>query len=343
MGTAGAVVVYGATGHTGRFVVAELRRRGLATVASGRDAARLEELAAEWGDVAVRPATVDDAGSLDRALAGAAAVVNCAGPFAVTAGPLVEAALRAGIPYVDVAAEIEANVQTFAEHADAAREAGVAVVPAMAFYGGLGDLLATAAMGEWTTADAAHVAYGLNSWHPTPGTRVAGQVSHQRRAGRRVRFADGELRYHDDEVVEQDWDFPAPLGERRVIAEFTMADVVTLPSHLAVPEVRTYMTVEAARDLAAEATPAPEAVDALGRSDQTFVVDVVVAAGGVERRAAARGQDIYAITAPLAVEAVRRILAGETRTTGVASAGAMFDAADFLRALSPYLAVELPH
>ncbi|MFD5918942.1 saccharopine dehydrogenase family protein [Kitasatospora sp. NPDC058201] len=343
MGTAGAVVVYGATGHTGRFVVAELRRRGLTTVASGRDAARLEELAAEWGDVAVRPATVDDAGSLDRALAGAAAVVNCAGPFAVTAGPLVEAALRAGIPYVDVAAEIEANVQTFAEHADAAREAGVAVVPAMAFYGGLGDLLATAAMGEWTTADAAHVAYGLNSWHPTPGTRVAGQVSHQRRAGRRVRFAEGELRYHDDEVVEQDWDFPAPLGERRVIAEFTMADVVTLPSHLAVPEVRTYMTVEAARDLAAEATPAPEAVDALGRSDQTFVVDVVVAAGGVERRATARGQDIYAITAPLAVEAVRRILAGETRTTGVASAGAMFDAADFLRALSPYLAVELPH
>ncbi|MFD5084292.1 saccharopine dehydrogenase NADP-binding domain-containing protein [Kitasatospora sp. NPDC058406] len=343
MGTAGAVVVYGATGHTGRFVVAELRRRGLATVASGRDAARLEELAAEWGDVAVRPATVDDAGSLDRALAGAAAVVNCAGPFAVTAGPLVEAALRAGIPYVDVAAEIEANVQTFAEHADAAREAGVAVVPAMAFYGGLGDLLATAAMGEWTTADAAHVAYGLNSWHPTPGTRVAGQVSHQRRAGRRVRFAEGELRYHDDEVVEQDWDFPALLGERRVIAEFTMADVVTLPSHLAVPEVRTYMTVEAARDLAAEATPAPEAVDALGRSDQTFVVDVVVAAGGVERRATARGQDIYAITAPLAVEAVRRILAGETRTTGVASAGAMFDAADFLRALSPYLAVELPH
>ncbi|MEE1828714.1 saccharopine dehydrogenase NADP-binding domain-containing protein [Streptomyces sp. BE20] len=343
MGTAGAVVVYGATGHTGRFVVAELRRRGLTTVASGRDAARLEELAAEWGDVAVRPATVDDAGSLDRALAGAAAVVNCAGPFAVTAGPLVEAALRAGIPYVDVAAEIEANVQTFAEHADAAREAGVAVVPAMAFYGGLGDLLATAAMGEWTTADVAHVAYGLNSWHPTPGTRVAGQVSHQRRAGRRVRFAESGLRYHDDEVVEQDWDFPAPLGERRVIAEFTMADVVTLPSHLAVPEVRTYMTVEAARDLAAEATPAPEAVDALGRSDQTFVVDVVVAAGGVERRATARGQDIYAITAPLAVEAVRRILAGETRTTGVASAGAMFDAADFLRALSPYLAVELPH
>ena len=103
-------------------------------------------LAAEWGEVAVRPATVDDPDSLDRALAGAAAVINCAGPFAVTAGPVVEAALRAGIPYVDVAAEIEANASMFADYAEAP-EGDIPVVPAMAFYGGLGDLLVTAAHG----------------------------------------------------------------------------------------------------------------------------------------------------------------------------------------------------
>ncbi len=343
MGTTAAVVVYGATGHTGRFVVAELRRRGIATVLSGRDAVALGKLAEERADPVVRPATVDDPHSLDRALADAAAVINCAGPFAVTAGPVVEAALRAGIPYVDVAAEIEANVAMFADHADAARRADTPVVPAMAFYGGLGDLLVTAAMGEWTGADVAHVAYGLTSWHPTPGTRIAGQVSNQRRAGRRVRFAGGALRYHDDNPVEQDWQFPGPLGRRRVIAEFTMADVVTVPSHLAVSEVRTYMTVEAARDLAGTDTPAPTPVDALGRSDQIFAVDVLVRAGDVERRVTAHGQDIYAISAPLAVEAVQRILAGQTRSSGVASAGAMFDAADFLRALAPHLSVEFRH
>lgn len=342
MSTTGAVVVYGATGHTGRFVVAELRRRGMAVVISGRDATRLEALAAAWPGALVRPAGVDDAGALDRALDGAAAVINCAGPFAVTGGPVVEAALRAGIPYVDVAAEIEANVAMFADHAEAARKSETPVVPAMAFYGGLGDLLVTAAMGEATEAESAHIAYGLSSWRPTAGTRTAGQVSHERRAGRRVRFADGALQYHDDQPWEQDWLFPEPLGRRSVIAEFTMADVVTVPSHLAVSEVRTHMAVEAARDLAGEDTPAPEAVDALGRSDQTFVVDVVVRAGGVERRATAAGQDIYAITAPLAVEAVQRILSGRTRTTGMASAGAMFDAADFLHSLAPYLTVELP-
>jgi len=288
----------------------------------------------------VRPATVDDPGSLDRALAGAAAVINTAGPFAVTAGPVLEAALRAGIPYVDVAAEIEANASTFATAAQVAGQ--IPVVPAMAFYGGLGDLLVTAAMAEWTAADEVHVAYGLSSWRPTAGTRVAGEVSHERRAGRRVRFTGGVLEYHDEKPSEEDWAFPEPLGKRSVIAGFTMADVVTVPSHLAVPEVRTYMSVEAARDLASAETPAPEAVDASGRSDQTFVVDVMVRAGGIERRATATGQDIYAVTAPLAVEAVSRILDGRTRTTGIASAGAMFDAADFLHALAPHISVDLP-
>jgi saccharopine dehydrogenase-like protein len=335
------VTVFGAYGHTGRFVVAELRERGFVPVLSGRDAGKLEALAAAHPGLETRPASVDDPGSLDRALAGSAAVINCAGPFATTAAPVIEAALRAGIPYVDVAAEIEANADTFAHFADRARAAGAVIVPAMAFFGGLGDLLATAAMGDWTAADEAHVAYGLSSWHPTEGTRVAGQVSRGRRNGQRVRFANGRLEYRTDSPPTLKWSFPDPMGTREVIGEFTMADVVTIPSHLPIPEVCTYMAVEAARDLSAPDTPAPAAADERGRSAQTFLVDVVVRSGGSERRAVASGQDIYAITAPLAVEAVARILSGRTRTVGVASAGEIFDAPDFLRALSPHLSVEL--
>src|SRR5271156_1020508 len=36
------------------------------------------------------PYTVDDPASLDRALSGAVAVINCAGPFIDTAGPVVD-------------------------------------------------------------------------------------------------------------------------------------------------------------------------------------------------------------------------------------------------------------
>jgi hypothetical protein len=334
------VTVYGAYGHTGRFVVAHLRERGFVPVLAGRDAGRLEALAAGHPGLEVRPAAVDAPVSLDDALAGAAAVVNCAGPFATTAAPVVEAALRARIPYVDVAAEIEANDDTFTRYADQARRAGAVVVPAMAFYGGLGDLLATAAMGDWTAADEAHIAYGLSGWEPTRGTRVAGRVSAERRGGRRVRFTGGRLRYHDDELSTVLWPFPEPLGSRPVVSEFTMADVVTLPSHLTVPEVRTYMTTEAAGGVASPDTPAPTPVDERGRSAQTFVVDVVVRRGTAERRAVARGQDIYAVTAPLAVEAVDRVLTGRARTTGVASAGALFDAPDFLDALAPHIVWE---
>jgi hypothetical protein len=120
-----------------------------------------------------------------------------------------------------------------------------------------------------------------------------------------------------------------------------MADVVTVPSHLDIPEVRTYMTANAAADLSAAAS-APVAVDDRGRSAQTFVVDVLVRSGATVRRAVAAGQDIYAVSAPLAVEAVDRILTGRVRTTGVASAGAAFDAPDFLRAMSAHLSLHVP-
>ncbi|OXS37060.1 saccharopine dehydrogenase family protein [Streptomyces sp. XY006] len=340
MGPGQTVAVFGAYGHTGRFVVAELRERGFVPVLSGRDAERLRKLAHETG-LDARPASVDDAASLDRALAGTAAVINCAGPFAATAAPVIEAALRAGIPYLDVAAEIEANLDTFAHFADRAREAGAVVVPAMAFFGGLGDLLATAALGDWTSADEAHIAYGLNSWHPTTGTRTSGAVSRQRRDGRRLSYSGGRLEYRDDAPPTLEWAFPRPLGRRAVIGEFTMADVVTLPSHLEIPAVCTYMTVEAARDIAAADTPEPAPVDERGRSAQTFLVDVVVRAGGAERRAVARGRDIYAVTAPLVVEALDRVLTGRTCAVGVVSAGEIFDAPDFLRALSRHIEVEL--
>lgn len=341
MSTGRTVAVYGAYGHTGRFVVAELLDRGFVPVLSGRDPVKLRALAASYPGLDARPAAADDPAALDRALAGAAAVLNCAGPFATTAAPVIEAALRAGIPYLDVAAEIEASHDIFTRFADRAAAAGTLVVPSMAFFGGLGDLLVTAAMGDWTSADEAHVAYGLSNWHPTAGTRGAGVVSRQRRAGRRVVYTGGRLTYRTDAPPAQKWNFPEPMGIRSVIGEFSMADIVTVPSHLAVPEVRTYMTAEAAGQVSAPDTPEPSAVDGSGRSAQTFLVDVRVRSGGAERRAAVSGRDIYAVTAPLVVEAVQRVLTGGIRTVGVASAGAVFDAPAFLRALSAHLTLQL--
>ncbi|MFE2053571.1 saccharopine dehydrogenase family protein [Streptomyces sp. NPDC059459] len=335
------VAVFGAYGHTGRFVVAELIARGFVPVLCGRDRRALDELAHAHG-LQARVASAHDPASLDRALAGTAAVVNCAGPFAATTGPVIEASLRAGIPYLDVAAEIEANLDTYAHFRERARDASAVIVPAMAFFGGLGDLLATAAMGEWTTADEAHIAYALSDWHPTAGTRLSGAVSRERRGNVRLRYRGGQWEQRTDAAPTAQWDFPEPVGRRPVIAEFTMADVVTVPQHLAIPDVTTYMTAEAVRDVAAPDTPAPTPADESGRSGQTFLVDVVVRSGDTRRRATATGQDIYAVTAPLVVEALDRVLTGRVKAVGVTSAGEIFDAPDFLRALAPHVTVDLP-
>ncbi len=335
------VTVYGAYGHTGRFVVSELRKRGWTPILSGRDFDKLNAIGAAHSGLDIRPASVDDPASLDRALVGAAAVINCAGPFARTAAPVIEAALRTKIPYLDVAAEIEANADTFEQYARRARDAGIVIVPAMAFYGGLGDLLATAAMGDWSAADEICIAYALNSWKPTLGTRATSQVSKQRRGGRRVVFTNHRMEFRTDDAPILDWTFPAPIGTQAVVGEFTMADSITIPRHLRTPEIRTYMTVAAVKDLS-DPDLSPPAIDESGRSSQTFLVEVVARSGSVERRAVASGRDIYAITAPLVVEATERVVSGRAKTNGVVAAGEVFDARDFLRSLSPeHLSLEI--
>src|SRR5947199_8500843 len=87
------VTVFGAYGHTGRFVVSELRKRGFTPILSGRDAAKLKAAGKAHPGSEVRVATVNDSASLDRAMSGAVAVINCAGPFIDTA--------RAGVYGVD--------------------------------------------------------------------------------------------------------------------------------------------------------------------------------------------------------------------------------------------------
>src|SRR5437879_11756014 len=93
------VTVFGAYGHTGRFVVSELRKRGFTPILSGRDAAKLKAAGKAHPGSEVRVATVNDSASLDRAMSGAVAVINCAGPFIDTAGAAIGATARPSIDH----------------------------------------------------------------------------------------------------------------------------------------------------------------------------------------------------------------------------------------------------
>lgn len=242
------VLVYGAYGHTGRFVVAELLRQGLTPILSGRSPAGLDKVAGQFPGLEVRPATVDNSHSLENAVRGAGLVVNCAGPFLDTAVPVAAAAVRAEAHYLDVTAEQAAVQEVYRAHEKLGWSTDLAVIPAMAFYGGLADLLATAAAAGWETLDEITVAVGLDRWWPTEGTRNTGRRN----------------------------------------------------------------------------------------SATRLVVDVVVRRAEEERRISAAGRDIYAVTAPLVVEATRRLIDGRAKVQGAAAPGEVFDAADFLDALSPH-------
>jgi hypothetical protein len=323
------VTVFGAYGHTGRFVVSELRKRGFTPILSGRDAAKLKEAGNAHPELEVRVATVDDPASLDRALSGAVAVINCAGPFIDTAAPVIDAALRASIHYLDVAAEQAAVLAVFERFASAARDAGAVVAPAMAFYGGLGDLLATAAMGEWDAADEICIAVALDSWKPTRGTRLTGQ----RNPGRRFIFSNNRLERADPPPARK-WNFPPPFGEQEVVG-LSLAETITISRHLQTPEIRVYINLAPITDIRDPDTPAPTAADESGRSSQIFAMEAIARRGSAERRAAVRGRDIYAITAPIVVEAAHRVVNGLSKRTGVVAAGEAFAAQDFLMSLSP--------
>jgi NAD(P)-dependent dehydrogenase (short-subunit alcohol dehydrogenase family) len=323
------VTVFGASGHTGRFVVAELARRGWGAILAGRDPVKLRTLCAAYPATEVRIASVDDPSSLDRALDGAAAVLNCAGPFADTSVAVIEAALRARIHYLDVTAEQVIALGTFERFAERARSAGIVIAPAMAFYGGLSDLLVTAALRDWRAADEVTVAYALDSWQPTRGTRLTGQ-----RAGQRLIYASGQWQQPPDPPVTARWRFPCPFGAQDVVA-LPMIDAAMIARHIRTPDIRVYMNLAPLAQLRDPSTPPPEAADDRGRSAQTFVVDVVARRGREHRRAFASGRDIYAVTAPILVEATERILDGRVRTLGVVSAGEAFDAEAMLGALAP--------
>ncbi|MBW8809683.1 MAG: saccharopine dehydrogenase NADP-binding domain-containing protein, partial [Lysobacter sp.] len=320
--------VFGAYGHTGRFVVAELAARGWTAILSGRDADKLAALGRAFPGLEQRPASIEDAASLDRALEGAAAVINCAGPFLDTAAPVIEAALRARIHYLDVCAEQQAVIEVYERFAEAANAAGITILPAMAFYGGLADLLATAALGDWTDAESIEIAVALDSWHPTVGTRLTGERNRYRR---RV-VSNGALAFLADPAPTREWTFPEPFAAQDVVA-VPLSEIVTLSRHVRSDEVHSYMNLAPLNDLRDPHTPAPAPTDAQGRSSQLFVMDTVVRRNGQARHASASGRDIYAITAPLIVEALQRIGDGRSRATGVVAPGEAFDAREFLEAL----------
>jgi short subunit dehydrogenase-like uncharacterized protein len=145
------VIVLGATGVTGRQAVPYLRERsrelGFSWGIAGRSAERLEALVADW-PAAERPEIVvvdtEAPETVAAAIGRTEAVVNFAGPFARMAPGVIEAAVGAGIAYLDVTGEIDFAAEIVARWHHRASQTGARIVQVGGFEALPFDLLVAA-------------------------------------------------------------------------------------------------------------------------------------------------------------------------------------------------------
>ena len=157
----GRIVVFGATGYTGRLVAEALVRRGARPVLAARSAEKLGVLAEELGggletvtaDVS-RPASV-------RALVERGDVlVSTVGPFARWGAPAIEAAIAAGAHYVDSTGEPPFIRRVFEHWSGAAQSAACGLLTSFGYDWVPGNLAGALALEAAAGAAAAvHVGY----------------------------------------------------------------------------------------------------------------------------------------------------------------------------------------
>ncbi len=127
------IVVFGATGYTGRLTAEQLVAAGAQPLLAGRSEARLAELAERLGGLEWRVADVERPETV-AALAGRGDVLlTTVGPFKRWGEPALRAAISAGAVYVDSTGEPAFIRRVFDEFGPPARRAGATLLTAMGY------------------------------------------------------------------------------------------------------------------------------------------------------------------------------------------------------------------
>lgn len=165
------LIVYGATGFTGRLVAEYLGSRygdgSVNWAMAGRSLTKLEAVRDEIGAPANIPlltANADDPAALRTMTERAAVVISTVGPYQLYGSDLVAACVETGTSYVDLCGEPNWMRDMIARHDAAARASGARIVFSCGFDSIPFDL------GVWTVQQAAKARFGQ------PAPRVKGRV-----------------------------------------------------------------------------------------------------------------------------------------------------------------------
>jgi hypothetical protein len=140
------VVVYGASGYTGRLICEYLREYNLPFVAAGRDKTKVAEVLDRIpgiGDVLHDVVEVEHTvEGLTELFTGASVVCNTVGPFSTHGPEVVEACLAAGTHYVDTTGEQDWLITCDELYGDRFADAGLLLSPGIAHMYTTGEIAA---------------------------------------------------------------------------------------------------------------------------------------------------------------------------------------------------------
>jgi short subunit dehydrogenase-like uncharacterized protein len=355
----GPIAVYGATGYTGRLVVAELAEAGADFVIGGRNRDKLEALRSGLGvDARAVSARLDDPASLRDLLSDCAAVINCAGPFVLHGEPVLRAAVETRTHYLDTTGEQPWMKLAFERYGPGAADAAIALIPAMGFDYTPGDMIAALTAEGMGEVDEVMVAYGWFDFEPTRGTM---QTTLEMLSGEAVEWRKLQWLPAEKPLGPASFDFPAPIGRQRML-RYPAGEQITVPRHVATRRVRTLLTAStfaptprlgALMQLIARPTglalrtPLKRVVKAaLGRlpegptpeqraaSHYTIVCDVT--RGRDVRRGTLHGRDPYGITAALIVRGALQAAHSGFSGRGALAPAQAFDSREFLAGLERF-------
>lgn len=298
------LMIYGATGYTGRMVTAHARAAGTPIILAGRSQGPLALLASEV-DVEYRVFGLDDPAAIDQALKDVTVILNCAGPFMRTADVLIRASIRNGVHYIDTAAELDSY--RLAELLDNdAKAAGVMLLPggggSVAMLGSLAGHAVSHVLTPRSIRIALHVTGGLSRGSAISATENLTTETLERVGGALVSRAAGDLRAFDFGKGPVDC-FPV-----------TLPDLITIWRATGVANIETFVHVTGDGFPQGDLSLLPDGPTEEERYANRYqaVVEVTDAEGKVScsRLDTVNG---YTFTATAAAEAGRRVLAGEAR------------------------------
>jgi short subunit dehydrogenase-like uncharacterized protein len=234
------IVLFGATGVTGRRTAERLAAAGARPVLAGRDEEALRALSDRLGGLTIRHADAMRRNSVFALVEEGDVLVSTVGPFARWGDAAVRATIAAGATYLDSTGEPAFIRRVFEEFGPAARRAGAALLTAMGYDyvpGALAGALALREAGEAAVrVDVGYYAFGGSVGSLSPGTRLSlvGAA-----LGEQFAFRGGRL--VGVRAAERARTFPV-RGKERAAVSVGGAEHFTLPAgHPRLREVNVYL------------------------------------------------------------------------------------------------------